>query len=688
MPMPSSGWSADQLNGADVPTTRATPVARVVVEVSPPHLDRPFDYAIPEELAGRVAPGQRVMVGFSGQRKRGLVVEVADHTDVPANRLRPLTKLLGDHVWVTPAELDLFRWAARRQGSPVADVVRHALPDRVVDVERSGERAGWWPGATSSDGPTALPDAPTGRPVTGPTPGTGASLPETADPADGWGVYGAGAVALWSAAMTPRWHAVHWSPLAGEATGARLVELVRSVVASGRQVLVITPDSQSRVADAMAAAFDAELVADVRGDTSARVTYRGWLRARAACVDLVIGERGVAFWPMPRLGLTILLDEANPAAKERRSPRHHAREVLLERSRRAGVPCVLVGHVPSAQAWRLHRADRLDLLAAPRAQQRHGAPLVRLGADATGPRARFSRTAVGAIRAAVDAGAYAVVLAARRGEGRALVCSSCGTRSVCPTCGVGLTHERAAMTCESCGWQMRRPPRCVDCGRSDFSPLAAGTARLATELRRTVKTPVVVLEGYAPDVPDAPAVLVCTRGAILDEPPGPVGAVVLADVDGLLRRPALDAAEDTLRLCLRAASWLVSGRDGRDPARPVVVETRDPDHPVVRALRRWDPVGFWEAEEATRAPLRFPPCADAIRLDGPVAEPDGWVIELARVLPRGTDLLGPLPTEAGARVLLKTDDRVATVDAIALLRRQWSVAGIDVRLDVDPVDVG
>src|SRR5690606_34933820 len=110
-----------------------------------------------------------------------------------------------------------------------------------------------------------------------------------------------------------------------------------------------------------------------------------------------------------------------------------------------------------------------------------------------------------------------------------------------------------------------------------------------------------------------------------------------------------------------------------------------PEHPAVRALAAWDPGGFWRTEVGVRAPLRFPPLAHAIRLDF-AALPDGGVEPLRAALPAGDDLLGPVPVDGRHEVLLKVDDRAATLAALRPLREAWSSANLDVRVDVDPVD--
>lgn len=637
-------------------------VARLVVEVEPLHLDRLFDYLVPDGL--EVVPGQRVQVAFAGRSVRALVAEVTDGTDVAHDRLRPIRRQLGEHVWVRPRELEVLRWAADRYGAPLADVVRHALPGRTVDVERRARAAGWFPpGATR-------------RPSSDPAPEGGAL--EAA-----WAPYQAAGQRL-RAAVQAGAGSFMWRPLPDEDVASRLTDLAQLALAGGRDVLVVVPDPASPVADALVAAAG-DLAVDVRGGPSPRAAYRRWLEARCGRARVIVGERGVAFWPLEELGLAVVLDEANPALKERRSPRHHAREVVLERARRAGAVGLLVGTVPSAPAWRLLRERRLTAVVPGREIERRARPRVRVVTGEGRVRTRVSREGVAALRRAVGAGAYAVVLASRRGEGRALVCGGCGERLSCPTCAASLAaSEAGGVHCEGCGWRRGGVPNCPACRAREIVPLAAGAVLLGRELGRTVDAPVVVLEGYGRTPPPPPAVVVATRGSVLDAPWGPVGAVLLGDLDGSLLRPSLDAGEDTLRLAMATARWTVQA--GAPDDAEVVAETREPEHPAIRALAAWDPGGFWRAEAETRAALRFPPAAHALRLEVAGEQVAADVVSAA--LPAGDDLLGPVPHGDRQGFLIKSDDRAATLAALRPLREEWSRSGVEARLDVDPVDAG
>src|SRR5690606_13455296 len=118
----------------------------------------------------------------------------------------------------------------------------------------------------------------------------------------------------------------------------------------------------------------------------------------------------------------------------------------------------------------------------------------------------------------------------------ALVCAACGHRLRCPTCGGSIAAAGNDRLCRTCGWRQRARP-CPECGDREVVPLAAGAGRLGAELRRGIedRAPVAVLEGHDQPVPPPPAVLVTTRGSVMDAPPGPVGAIVLGDLDALSR---------------------------------------------------------------------------------------------------------------------------------------------------------
>jgi primosomal protein N' (replication factor Y) len=625
--------------------------ARVIVDVEPLHLDRPFDYTVPDDLT--VTVGHEVRVSFAGRRRNGWVVGIGDTTDADPARVKHLLDVRGPLPRFDADDLRLCRWVARRWGGTLASVLRHAVPRRVAAVEAS--IAGW--GDPPVVEAAAQPPCPTGA----------------------WRRYAGSA--LLRAAASPagadgRPPAFWLQPLPGDDLAALVTDLVARCLAAGRSALVLAPDPQSPVPDACLALAGAA-GADLRGARSDRARYRAFLRGRTGHARVQVGERAGVFGPLRDLGLIVVTDEANPAYKERRSPRHHARDVALARGRMAGATTVLTGALPSAAVWRLLGRGDMVAVEAQRTDVRAQAPRVEVvdPRERQTVRSRLSGPADEAVRSAIADDGVAVVLVARRGDGTVLACRRCGLRATCPVCEGSVAPLGARRRrCATCGWE-GPAAACAACGGTGFAPLAAGTTRWAAELQRAhPEAEVVVMEGFdAPGPTRRPAIAVMTRGSVVTRPAwlgdDVVGVLVLPDPDALLGRPRHDAAEDLLRLCMTIV-W----------ARRIIVQTRQPTHPAIQALVRWDAAGFWRGEAERRAELGYPPSRVLIHLDAEDA--DAVAVAVGAVLPDGDQLSGP---DLDGRLLVKSSDPRGTLSALDPLRRRWSSDDLRVAVDVDPV---
>src|SRR5215468_1795302 len=116
------------------------PVARIAVDIPLAHLDRPFDYLVPERLAAQTCPGVRVRVRFAGQLTAGFVLERADVSE-HQGRLSYLERVVSPEPVLTPQIAGLARAVADRYAGTLADVLRLAIPPRHAAAEAAAAAA-------------------------------------------------------------------------------------------------------------------------------------------------------------------------------------------------------------------------------------------------------------------------------------------------------------------------------------------------------------------------------------------------------------------------------------------------------------------------------------------------------------------------------------------------------------------
>ena len=124
----------------DQAVSERLPVARVAVDISLAHLDRPFDYLVPARLDAEAVPGCRVRVRFAGQLVDGYLLERAE-TSEHQGRLARLERVISPEPVLTPEIFDLARAVADRYAGTLADVLRLAIPPRHATAEREAPPA-------------------------------------------------------------------------------------------------------------------------------------------------------------------------------------------------------------------------------------------------------------------------------------------------------------------------------------------------------------------------------------------------------------------------------------------------------------------------------------------------------------------------------------------------------------------
>ena len=627
------------------PPAEQLPVARIAVDVPLAHLDRPFDYLVPQRLAAAAVPGCRVRVRFAGQLTGGYLLErvaASEHR----GRLAYLERVVSPEPVLSPEIAALAREVADRGAGTLADVLRLAIPPR----HAGAEAAGGPPGGPRPGGKDGQSPGPAPRPE--PRAGSGAQPRQVPRPEPGpWARYPAGPAFLAAVAQGRAPRAV-WSALPGPHWPDEIAIAAAAAGSAERGALIVVPDARDLglIDRALSRALGPGQHVCLSAGLGPAERYRRWLAVARGTVRVAAGTRAAMFAPVRDLGLVVIWDDGDDLHAEPRAPYPHAREVLALRAHRTGAGALIGGFARTAEAASLVSAGWAAAITAARPAVRDCAPQIQAaGADAELARdeaarsARMPSLALRTARAGLARGPV-LVQVPRRGYVTAVACENCRAPGRCAFCGGPLALEAGGGPAR-CRWCGRADPgwQCPACGDRRVRALVTGAGRTAEELGRAFPgTPVVVSGGttVVAAVPAAPALVVATPGA---EPraDGGYAAAVLLDGWVLLGRPSLRAAEEALRRWLNAAALVRPGASGGAVA--VVAEA---GLPVVQALIRWDPVTHAERELAEREALRFPPAVRMAALSGPDQAVAGFLA--AAVLPPEADVLGPIELDANA----------------------------------------
>lgn len=634
-----------------------TPIARVMVDVALPHLDRPFDYLVPETLDAAAIPGVRVRVRFAGSLVDAWVLERVGETD-HGGRLGRIERVISPIPLLTPEIAALIRAVADRYAGTFWDVARTAIPPRHAGAEKAFLAA------------------------------QAATTPEPAAPAISHLRLGdVSDVSLLRDASTR-------GVITLSADDDR-AQMVADLAVGVGPTLIVVPDSRdvARVQHAVRARVSRG-VTTIEAGLGPQARYRRWLDASHGRAQVVIGTRSSVFLPMPDLARIIVLDDGDDAHAEPHAPGWHVREVAAVRSHLQNLGVLLVGHHRTAEAQQWVSTGWAHSVTASRTYMRQHAPRIEAidpaeSRDDAGP-ARIPHLAWRAIRDGLERGAV-LVSVPRRGYVPALSCAICRTPVACPTC-----HARLALTaeripsCSRCG-RLAGDVRCPTCEESRWRAGSIGQDRTVEELGRAF--PSVPVQASTADRPlsqvdPGSRIVVATPGL---EPEGTFATAVILDASRTLERVDARAAEEALRRWLAVAVQVA----GKDLGGHVVV-VGPPQEPTIQALVRWDPVGAAERELEHRAALRLPPIARTAALTGAAA--DVTAVMEALDLPAHAHVLGPVPVtqERGEQPRVRMYVSVPRPEGSALAHQVKSVVaariarkeGGSVQVRIDPMVIG
>jgi primosomal protein N' (replication factor Y) (superfamily II helicase) len=491
-------------------------------------------------------------------------------------------------------------------------------------------------------------------------------------------------------------------------------DAVAEALRRGKQTLILLPEIALTVQflDRFAERFGcrpAEWHSDLSQKERRRV-FRAVMRGEAR---VVVGARSALFLPFSELGLIIVDEEHEQAYKQEDGVIYHARDMAVVRARIEQCAIVLASATPSLETYVNATAGRYRWLKLPR---RHGEAtmpevrLIDLRESRPEPGKWISPPLEEALESTLGSGEQAMLFLNRRGYAPLTLCEACGHKMICRNCSAWLVEHRYQrhLACHHCGFEMPTPPKCPQCNaEKSLVACGPGVERVAEE--------------FAAVFPDA-------RWAIAssDTMHGPaetqaaIRAMAKREIDVLIGTQIvakghhfpeltlvgvidadLGGSDGDLRSRERTFQLLhqVSGRAGR-AERPglVLIQTRNPEDAVMKALASGDRDAFLEQERIYRERASSPPYGrlGAIILsshDGVAVSEAGRNLAKAAPAARGVKIWGPAPAfyhvlrgRTRERLLVQTE---RSVDLQAYLRawleRVKLPGSIRLTVDVDPV---
>ena len=451
----------------------------------------------------------------------------------------------------------------------------------------------------------------------------------------------------------------------------------------------------------------------------------------AAPYDIILGARSAVFLPFRRLGLVIVDEEHETSFKQQDPmPRYHARSaaIMLATFTNASLialhsspPRVLLGTAtPSMESYHNARTGKYGYVTLTERHQGIELPEVQV-VDTQDLQHRklmngpFSPLLLARVREALERGEQAILFQNRRGYAPMIECKQCGWVPHCQNCDVSLTLHRQLnqLTCHYCGYTYQVPRECPNCGCTELRTRGYGTERIEDHVRDIFPEARVSRmdldttrsrHAYERIISDFAAgrtnLLIGTqmisKGLDFDR----VSVVGILNADTMLNYPDFRAYEHAFMMMSQ-----VSGRAGRRGKRGLVIlQTRQPDLPVIRQVVTGDFEALYNDLVAERKAFRYPPFHRLIYVylkhrNEPTA--DAAAVEMGSRLRYwfGTRVLGPdkpavakVKTLAIRKLVLKLEPQLPMADVRRCLRQAAQqllqdkrYTSLQVYYDVDPL---
>ncbi|MGZ8158335.1 MAG: primosomal protein N' [Methylobacter sp.] len=720
---------------------------------------RLFDYLAPDNIeSARIKPGIRLEVPFGKTKKIAFLVECVQHSDIDIGKLKRVERILDEKPLLSTKDLALLHWAGRYYHHPLGEVFSAAFPvalrqgkSAVIQAEKRYALTELGKVTDSAQ----LKRSPKQKSVLEKFQAHQNSLSEAELSAwnENWRAsvkqlidrqllqlaaaeFGAG-----SGQTIIRNNALQCNPqqqaaitavcgslgqfgvfllegVTGSGKTEVYMQIIHAVLEQGQQVLVLLPEITltPQLEDRFRQRFNVS-IAISHSKLTDRQRAGAWLKMQRGECSILLGTRSALFTPLKNPGLIILDEEHDASFKQQEGFRFSARDVAVVRGKLLNIPVLLGSATPSLES--LHNVDnkRYRLLHLPERAGNAIAPVLQL-LDIRNKRMQegMSEALVTEMHKTLAKNEQVLLFLNRRGFAPTLICHGCGWVARCRRCDANLVihYDEGMLRCHHCGQEQRLIRLCPACKTGELTPLGLGTERVEKVLAELFPDKTIVrldrdstqrkgsLENYLQQINQGEVDIILGTQMLAKGHHFPnVTLVAILDVDSGLFSIDFHAPEKLAQMIVQ-----VSGRAGRaeKPGR-VIMQTRQPEHPLLTTLIRQGYNSFARTALAERKDASLPPFSHQalLRVQALDAEMPKLflhaVAELARECSKGhADILGPVAAPMARRaglyryqLLFQSRKRpelhalldmlMPKIEKLKLAKKvRWS-------LDVDPVDL-
>lgn len=502
---------------------------------------------------------------------------------------------------------------------------------------------------------------------------------------------------------------------------------IHDVVNGGGSALILVPEiGLTPQVSSLFRSWFHDRVAILHSALSGGERFDQWRRIRSGEASVVVGTRSAAFAPLPNLRMIVIDEEHDTSYKQSDRPRYNGRDVALKRGQLEEALVVLGSATPQLETYHnaISRESPKYLPMKARVLDRP-LPAVRI----VDMREEFQRKGKGVILSDVlvegiedrlNKGEQVLILLNRRGYAPWVLCRSCGYVETCENCSISLTfhQEKQRLICHYCGYSVRVPSSCNECGKEYVHFLGEGTEkiqqlvserfprnkvdRLDRDTTRRRGSYERILGAFRRGKTE---ILIGTQMIAKGHDFPAVTLVGVLGADQGLRIPDFRAAERTFQLLTQ-----VAGRAGRGK-RPgeVIIQTYYPNHYSLRCARTQDFLQFSKKELKFRRDFRYPPytaVANLVIQDSRNRSAQSLARDLVDRLKKHRDevssanrlrIMGPAPASIERlkrdyryQIILRTTDRkrmhkVLQLTLDELVEEKVSLSRV--LIDIDPVSL-